>query len=217
MQLFGKSRPRFDVLAADFLPDNKQLFMAVADAACDLHILEFNPEDPKSLSGQRLLQRSTFHTGHLPVSVDVLPTSYHGASSSAASHAANGDGDGDEDMPDAQKVGVTLAPSHQVLVASSSGSIALLTPLPEAVYRRLGALQTHLSNVLEHAAGLNPRAYRAVESEGFGSRGVLDGSLLWRWGELSVQRRQEALARAGTEGWELRADFEVLRGRGLGF
>jgi hypothetical protein len=30
--------------------------------------------DPKSLSGQRLLHRSTFHLGHMPTSMTLLPS-----------------------------------------------------------------------------------------------------------------------------------------------
>lgn len=33
-----------EVVAADFLPWDKQLFMLVADTDCTLHVLEFNPE-----------------------------------------------------------------------------------------------------------------------------------------------------------------------------
>lgn len=56
-----------------------------------------------------------------------------------------------------------------------------------------------------------------VESEGFGNRGVLDGGVLRRWGELSSQRRAEACGKVGTEEWVVRSDLEVLGGAGLGF
>jgi len=44
LRLFGKSPHRIEVVAADFLPDGKQLYMVVADADCNLHILQFDPE-----------------------------------------------------------------------------------------------------------------------------------------------------------------------------
>ena len=69
---------------------------------------------------------------------------------------------------------------------------------------------------MDHACGLNPRAYRAVESEGFGSRGIVDGGVLRRWGELGSQRRAEACGKVGVEEWALRSDLEVLGGAGLG-
>ena len=44
MLLFGKSRSHMEVMAADFLPHEKQLYMVVADADCNLHILQYDPE-----------------------------------------------------------------------------------------------------------------------------------------------------------------------------
>jgi cleavage and polyadenylation specificity factor subunit 1 len=108
-------------------------------------------------------------------------------------------------------------PLHHILHTSQSGIISLLTPLSESTYRRLGALATHLTNTLEHPCGLNPRAYRAVESEGFGSRGIVDGDILRRFSELSSQRRAEACGKVGIEEWVLRSDLEIIGGAGLGF
>jgi cleavage and polyadenylation specificity factor subunit 1 len=87
-----------------------------------------------------------------------------------------------------------------------------VTPLSEHQYRRLTALQTFLTNQLDNACGLNPKSYRLVETETmrFGSRGVLDGTLLGRWCELSSQRRAEALAKVGVDEWVVRGDLEVL-------
>lgn len=106
---------------------------------------------------------------------------------------------------------------HHILLTSRSGSLGLLTPLDESTYRRLSALQTHLTSILEHAAGLNPRAYRAVETEGLGARGVVDGDLVVRVGELGAAKRAEVVGRAGGEVWALRSDLEVLGGAGLGY
>lgn len=33
-----------EVLTAEFLPQDKQLFILVADDSSDMHVLEFNPE-----------------------------------------------------------------------------------------------------------------------------------------------------------------------------
>lgn len=33
-----------EVLAADFLPDDKQLYLVIADADSNIHILQFDPE-----------------------------------------------------------------------------------------------------------------------------------------------------------------------------
>ncbi len=113
---------------------------------------------------------------------------------------------------------IPQSPPYQILVTTQSGSIALSTPLSEQVYRRLQVLQTQLSNTLEHACGLNPRAYRAVEGDGMGGRGMLDGSLLSRWVELGSQRKAEIAGRIGVENWVVRGDLEMIGGGGgLGY
>lgn len=132
---------------------------------------------------------------------------------------ATPNGDDSGDFPPSQ--GPSSPSLHHVLITSQSGAIDLLTPLDEATYRRLSALQTHLTSVLEHPAGLNPRAYRSVESEGLGglggARGIVDGDLICRIGELGAGRRAEVLGRAGAEIWGLRSDLEIISGVGLGY
>jgi cleavage and polyadenylation specificity factor subunit 1 len=44
MILFGKSGTNMEVVAADFFPDGKDLFIVVADAECNLHIMQYDPE-----------------------------------------------------------------------------------------------------------------------------------------------------------------------------
>lgn len=102
---------------------------------------------------------------------------------------------------------------YQVLITSHTGSIAVVTPIPEESYRRLLALQLQLVNSLEHPCGANPRAYRAVESDGIGGqRGMIDGSLLSRWCDLATQRKVDMAARVGTDVESIRADLEALDG-----
>lgn len=106
---------------------------------------------------------------------------------------------------------------HQVLMTTQTGAIGLVTPLSEESYRRLSALQSQLTNTLEHPCGLNPRAYRAVESDGAAGRGMVDGTLLRQWLDLGKQRRAEIAGRVGASEWEIKADLEGVSGRGLGF
>jgi cleavage and polyadenylation specificity factor subunit 1 len=108
-------------------------------------------------------------------------------------------------------------PRNQVLITTQTGSIALVTPVSEESYRRLSALQSQLINTLEHPCGLNPRAYRAVESDGIAGRGMIDGRLLNRWLDLGRQRKMEIAGRVGADEWEVRADLEAISGAGLGY
>ncbi|KAF2417221.1 hypothetical protein EJ08DRAFT_654574 [Tothia fuscella] len=203
MAMFGKGRSRMDVVSAEFLPYGKLLFILVADGDCNLHVLQYDPEHPKSLQGQHLLHKSTFHLGHFPISLTRLP-------STLTPPAPETDIEGDTEIETPQT-------QSQILVTTQTGTIGLLTALTETQYRRLGALQTYLTNQLDNHAGLNPKGYRVVDGERFGSRGVIDGTLLSRWSELSSQRRVEALGKVGVEEWVIRSDVEAVGGGGLGF
>ncbi|KAK3110471.1 mRNA cleavage and polyadenylation factor subunit, partial [Teratosphaeriaceae sp. CCFEE 6253] len=180
----------------------------------------YDPENAKTLAGQRLLHRGTFHLGHFPTvagGMVVLPSSLAPMADQAA--LANGNGHADDADGDASPKGEHHRLFH-VLTTFQSGAIGLLTPLDEPSYRRLSALQTQLTSLLEHAAGLNPRAYRAAASEsdrGRASGGVVDGSLVRRIEELGAAKRGEVLGRAGMDAWTLRGDLEVVGGGGLGY
>lgn len=44
MALFGKSRSRMEVMATEFLPYGDKLYIIAADADCNIHVLQFDPE-----------------------------------------------------------------------------------------------------------------------------------------------------------------------------
>lgn len=112
---------------------------------------------------------------------------------------------------------VDYVPKHyQVLVTSQTGSVSIVTPLSEESYRRLWALQSQLVTTIDHPCGLNPKAYRAVESDGYGGRGMIDGNLLFRWLDMGVQRRAEMAGRVGADVESIRIDLEAITGN-LGF
>ena len=159
--------------------------------------------DPKSSNGDRLLARSKFHTGNFASTMTLLPRT---AVSSENMIFSPDDMDVDLDIP-----------LHQILIASQNGSLGLVTSVSEESYRRLSALQSQLTNTLEHPCGLNPRAFRAVESDGTVGRGMIDGTLLRQWLDLGKQRQTEIAARVGASEWEIKADLEAVGGGGLGY
>ncbi|KAK3675759.1 mRNA cleavage and polyadenylation factor subunit [Recurvomyces mirabilis] len=227
LSILGRGGSGVEVLDADFLPMGGALGVIVADGDGALHCLQYDPEDPATGHGQRLLDRAAFDTGHVVTlaGMMLLPSTLSPFAEQAEDLAAarpltngNADGTNGEAKPPSQPQHHRL---NHVLLPTLSGSIGLLTPITdEATYRRLSALQTQLTNLLEHAAGLNPRAYRAVDTlatPAVGSRGVLDGSLVQRISELGATRRAEVLGRAGTDSWALRSDLEVISGGGLGY
>jgi cleavage and polyadenylation specificity factor subunit 1 len=49
MMLFGRSRHLLEVLAADFMPFEKQLHIIVTDADMNLQVLQFDPDSTHPL------------------------------------------------------------------------------------------------------------------------------------------------------------------------
>lgn len=166
-------------------------------------LILFPATDPKSSNGDRLLNRCKFHMGHFAQTLTLLPRT---PASPESADVEPDEMDVDRDVP-----------LHQALITTQTGSLAIVTSLSEDSYRRLSALQSQLSNTLEHPCGLNPRAYRAVESDGIGGRGMIDGKLLMRWLELSRTRQLEIAGRVGADEWEIRADLESVSDAGLGY
>lgn len=181
------------VVVADFIPDGKDLYVVAIDSDAVLHVLQYDPENPKSSGGTRLLARSSFQLGpgHLPTSMAMVPR--------------------------------TPTPSnpapHALLISTQSGALGLLTPIPstseysETIYRRLSTLSQLLSSSLEHSLGLNPRAHRAAETDGVGGRAVLDGEVLRRWVGMATHVRNGMAERVGGSVEEVVADLE---GAGVG-
>ncbi|KAK4218291.1 protein cft1 [Rhypophila decipiens] len=202
MMLLGKSCTRMEVLNADFLPDGNELFIVAGDAEGHIHILQFDPEHPKSLQGHLLLHRTSFNTGaHLPTSSRLLPIA-----------------------PDVF-ASLVRANNHEpapqlLLFASPTGVLSTLRPLSESSYRRLSSLASQLATTLPHAAGLNPKGYRMPAAHcplpgvdaGLG-RNIVDGSMLQRFTELGTGRRGEIAGRAGYNGAdEVRGELETILG-----
>ncbi|KAI1165692.1 CPSF A subunit region-domain-containing protein [Nemania serpens] len=218
MILFGKSSTKLEVLTVEFLPDGDELLIIACDSDGGIHILQFDPEHPKSLQGHRLLHRTSFSTGaHLPTRSMLLPRTLPATSDYLSQYQTSGD------SPSAQ------SPST-VLFSSPTGVLATLSPLSEPQYRRLSFLYGQLFSSLPHYAGLNPKAYRAPASTsavgrfppgvdaGMG-RNIIDGALLARWNELGAGKKAEIAGRVGfADVDEVREVLrEVLGTNGLGY
>lgn len=108
---------------------------------------------------------------------------------------------------------------HVLLLASPSGHLSTLVPLPEATYRRLLSITNQLLPALTPHGGLNakahriPEVHRAVGVEAAAGRAIIDGAVLARWAELSAAKRAEMASKGGYDDvGELRSDLEGLLG-----
>ncbi|PHH82970.1 hypothetical protein CDD83_3097 [Cordyceps sp. RAO-2017] len=212
-KVLGKSSGRLPLLTADFLPDGEELSMVAVDADGDLHVLEFNPEHPKSLQGHLLLHCTTFSvTPNTPTSTLLLPRT-----PPAWAQA--------QQQPTTTTTTTTTRP-HMLLLASPSGQVAAMTPLAESTYRRLLSVTNQLLPALVPHGGLHAKAHRlpdqqsrtaavGVETAASSGRAMVDGTLLARWSELGAGKRAEAASKGGYDGVaDLRADLEAVLGWG---
>ncbi|KAL1794582.1 hypothetical protein ACET3X_006398 [Alternaria dauci] len=164
MSLFARSKHNLEAMAVDFLPFDEQLHLVVADADMNLQLLQFDPDNPKSEAGSRLLHKSTFHTGHFPTSLHLVQSRLSLPSTTDTFTQDGPSTDDDNDTPTAAPTPRKPSqPLHQILLTTQTGTLALLTPLPESSYRRLSALTSFLSSTLDSPCSLNPRAFRAAE------------------------------------------------------
>ncbi|KAM0342432.1 hypothetical protein ACHAPU_009619 [Fusarium lateritium] len=201
-KVLGKSHGRLPVVVADFLPDGDDLAIVAADADGDLHILDFNPEHPKSLQGHLLLHRTSFSVSPNPPSTTLLLPR-----TTPPAHPTPQD------------------PPHVLLLASSTGHLSTLISLPETTYRRLLSVTNQLLPALTAHGGLNAKAHRLPDGirpvgvEAAGGRAIVDGTVLARWAELSAAKRAEIAGKGGYDGVaELREELEgVLGWSGLSY
>jgi cleavage and polyadenylation specificity factor subunit 1 len=204
LQLFGRDQVGLEVMAAEFLPDGKNLYIIAADGDGDLHVMQFDPESPESERGTKMLHRSTFNSGSFILTMNLLQRNVISSEDGELSSA--------EDGYPKKAIGNT---QQQILVTSQDGSISLITPLPEQSYRRLLALQNILTANLEHPCGLNPRAYRAVETDGIGGAAMVDGNLVQRWFYQDIFHQHSTADKVGSTPWELREDLNGINGKDL--
>lgn len=201
LQILGRDFENPAVVAAEFLPDGKQLYIISSDDDGFLRVLQYDPENPKTERGTKLLLRSTFSSGDAPTTMTLIPPTT----------TSNGQVNPDDHM-ELDNPPETGSP-HRILLSMQSGSLCMLTPLSEASYRRLSTLQNTLLATLDfQPCSLNPRAYRQVETDGIGGRGIIDGNLVQRWWETSTQQRVASADKAGGSVWEVRSDMRLING-----
>lgn len=185
MLAFSKDVIPVDVNAGDFLCYNSDLFFVLADNNENLHILQFNPEDPASLSGQRLVRKVTFNINTVTSCMRKFPKK----------NTLNNEN-----------------PDFQVVGANVDGSLYIVSPLSEPSYRRLYVLQQQIADKENHHLGLNPRANRISEEyEGVNSQYIalsmnkvktlIDGELLKQFVHLNEDRKRSLAYKAGKQSY----------------
>lgn len=170
MILLGKDLHGFDVCCADFIVQDEELFILVADNDKTIHVLQFNPEDPLSSNGQKLLHKSSLHTNYNTTCMKSVPKN--------------------EQM--SQWVDPAAMP-FQTIASTVEGAMYTVFPVNEATYRRMYILQQQLTDKEYHHCGLNPRLNRVGgvrASSDSNLRPILDCELLRRYAKLNLDRQR---------------------------
>lgn len=133
----------------------EKLALVTADLQGCVRLLDYNPANPTSLGGQRLLVRTEYYLSNEVAQTLVLRGPRDAASGECF--------------------------SSEVLLAKRNGAIDLLVPVDDKVFQILQLFQSQLVRSVRHTAGLNPRAFRAVMNLHVSRplvKGILDGTLL---------------------------------------
>ncbi len=151
-----------DVAAVGAIVHDATLGLVVADADANLQVFAYAPVEHRT----RLMLRADMHLGAV---ADRLARSRLAFPVGTPSSARR---------------------SYGAFFGTYAGSIGAVQPLDEMTFRRLLALQRVLTHCLPHAAGLNPREWRAYAAPRGGgrprARNFLDSALLWRYLTLST-------------------------------
>ena len=124
-----------------FLIEGSTLTIVGLDIFGNIRVYAFDPQDPATFKGKKLLSKAAFYSGGRVSSVTRLT-----ARPSEAAAAAGGVG----------------AASHRIgcLLSSFDASMGVVLPLDETTFKRMQSLQRKLITSVVQPAGLNPAMFR---------------------------------------------------------
>ncbi|KAI0341420.1 hypothetical protein BDW22DRAFT_1408067 [Trametopsis cervina] len=164
------------VTRADMLFAEGRMSIISSDEDGVLRLNEYDPHDPESRNGQRLMCRTEYHA----------QTEFR--SSRLIARRSNADDPG--------------IPQSKLVYGGTDGSLSSLTYVDEAAFKRLYLLQGQLTRNIQHVASLNPKAFRTVRNDRVArplAKGILDGRLLAAFEELPIPRQVEMTQQIATE------------------
>ncbi|GJP45869.1 hypothetical protein CLOM_g5211 [Closterium sp. NIES-68] len=193
LTLLARDFSSLPITAVDFLIDGSALGLLAADTAKNLQVFAYS-KSIETHMGQKLLLKASFHTGEVISKVLRLPLP---APLVMAAAAAGGGGGGVWGLPRNPAGGASGRTNRfGVLAGTLGGAIAVVTPVPELVFRRLDTVQRYMVTAVEQVAGLHPLAYRAVQGVGRGQsqsgvERLIDSQLLTQYALMEDNQQQQ--------------------------
>jgi len=184
LALVSRDSRLFEIYSCEFIVDNNHLCFLVSDRDKNLLIYKFQPETRESCGGTRLIRKADYHLGANVNSFFRIKCKYP--------HTNYVD----------QGLKTLVESKHMTVFATLDGSLHYLLPINEKIYRRLLMLQNTMNVHLQHTAGVNPKGYRTVmmhrKSLTNPCRNVLDGDLIFRFINLSMNEKTELCKKIGS-------------------
>ncbi|PKC68294.1 hypothetical protein RhiirA1_457369 [Rhizophagus irregularis] len=188
--LVGKDYHSLEVSCLNYLIDEPMLYIAVADMDKNIHLFQYAPYNVQSFSGQKLIRRGDFHVGAQVKTMLSMPKKELVRNSPIEQ--------GSSRYLEEDTSGSKLL----CLCGTLDGSISIVTPIPERMYKRLQLLHSKMVTGIQHVAGLNPKAFRLLNSKQKlainPAKGILDGDLLFQFQNLAIHRQKEMTKHIGT-------------------
>lgn len=187
----GKSVTHFETMCIEFIINNGELYFAIVDINNILHVLKYAPDEPNSLSGQRLIHCSSFNLYSSVTCMKLIPKNNEFDNSNNNTGAING------------------TSSFQIIGGHIDGSLHKIIPLSEDAYRRLYVIQQQIIDKEPTLGGLNPRMERQGNDFlhlSHTKRVMLDYNVIKRFTTLSIKRRSNLAQKIGRN-----AEFDLWR------
>lgn len=191
LALVSRDSNHLESTCVEFLIDGSQIGFLVSDIENNIMLFKYEPEALESFGGQRLLQIADINTGapvHTMFRIRVPQ----------------------------EELYFNKQDQRQVLfMPTLDGSILSVLPLAEKPFRRLMMLQNKLVDCMQHRAGLNPRAYRALKTPirklTNPRKNILDGQLLQSYIHMCFQERFDIARKMGTTPSQILDDLMEVR------
>lgn len=185
MIMLGKDLQEIDVNCADFIVKDEEIYILIADNNNVLHLVKYDPEDPTSLNGQRLVNKASFNLNSPVTCMKSVPKS--------------------EELYDYDKKEKVnrVTDEFQTIGATADGSFFSVFPINETAYRRMYILQQQLTDKEFQYCGLNPRLNRfgglSLKVNETNAKPILDFDVIRTFCKLTEDRKRNFASKVSSK------------------
>ena len=199
LSLISKDPYQLRAYSIEYIIDGNQLGFLVSDSYKNLHLFQYQPDDPGSIGGLRLLRQGDIHIGSHINSMFRIKCKSSSNSGSTLHHV--------QCMDVEEK-------RHVSFYSTLDGSIGFIFALAEKTFRRLQTLQNRIAQCIQHPAGLNPKSFRLAHlfnrPLSMPQKNIIDGDLLWKYTYLGIKEQNELAKQIGTSAIQIMEDIRNI-------